>query len=167
MLIEEVEHWLIESGGKTYEPPLMKKDNRYFGFKHENLIIFAFVHMESLGSIKKIVRIGSDKYRLTEFPKEIHEVVLDSFFTEGATDILNPKIYIEDQKSKLPKFKYEAMWVPPGSYLKTLKEKRNFIVNEELGRIEPLIAKVYKIHGAKLPHYIDDRPMVSVPGRIK
>ena len=165
--IEKVENWVFNFNNKLFLPPSMEKDDRYFGMRHENVLIFAYVQLLNIGTVHKVVRVGSDKYRLTEVPEDIHGLILDAFFMTGPTDCLNPDIHIEDFNGKLPKIKYEALWEPPGDYIKKLIEKRNFILEKDFDILKPFLTKIYDGAGVKPPEYISGKPIVGVPETIQ
>lgn len=163
--IEKVENWVFNFDNKLFLPPSMEIDDRYFGFKHENIVIFAYVQLLNIGNISKIIRVGSDKYRLTEVPEDLHGLILDAFFSMG-TDILNPGVYLEDSNGKLPKIRYEALWEPPGDYIKELIEKRNFMLDKNFEALKPLLTKIYDGAGVEAPQYISGKPVINVPESV-
>lgn len=160
---ENVENWFICLGGKVYHPPSFQKSPKNFFFKHENVIVAAQVEMYGFEKVQKVATVGSDKYRLTEIPENIMEAILDGMFSDGVNHTI-PKIFLLDKHSKIPKIRLVARWEPPGTYVKDLLEKRNFVTAEEFEKIRPYFDDVYDHFGVKIPNFIRKDPVVSVPG---
>lgn len=157
----KVENWFFCYGGQSFPPPSFERSMGSFFTKKENIVVASHVEFFNIGKVQKVVTVGSDKYRLTEIPKEMYETILDEFMSDGQ-DHLVPELFIVDADKKIPKFRLVARWFPPGDYVKELREKRGVLTEREFEMIKPIMTKIYDRHGVQVPNYIDRKPFVQV-----
>ena len=169
-MIEPVENWFICLQGKEYGPG-GAAGPAIFWDKHENLLFGAKVEMEGFGKIYKTMILTSDRYQLSEIPKDRWEAVFLEIFNETG-DAQPPWVIENDRWYKNrglnPKntLAYRGKWWPPEDYVQQLVTKRNFMSVPEFMAYAQTIDGMHKDLGGKAPNYIVHEPFSQVPHKV-